>query len=88
MKQQLTPILLPTGQELLKMSKQNAFDAGRVYEKSLTKDNEVIISLEEKTYTRDEMIAFGQKCGITGTMAERIGEDFNHLFLQLVEQNL
>ena len=54
----------------------------------LTKDNEVIISLEEKSYTRDEMIAFGQKCGTAGTMAERIGEDFNHLFLQLVEQNL
>ena len=28
------------------------------------------------------------KCGTVGTMAERIGEDFNHLFLQLVEQNL
>ena len=58
------------------------------FQPKLTKDNEVIISLEEKSYTRDEMIAFGQKCGTAGTMAERIGEDFNHLFLQLVEQNL
>lgn len=58
------------------------------FKPKLNKNNEVIISLEEKNYTRDEMITFGQKCGTAGTMAERIGEDFNHLFLQLVEQNL
>jgi len=69
----------------LKFDKNNPF----FQRLKLTPDNTIIWSLvEEKLYTRNEMIEFGKKCGTAGTMAERVGEDYNLLFLQLVEQNL
>ena len=68
MKQQLTPI--PSGQDLLKMSKQSAFDAGRAYQKSL----------EEKSYTYEDLVKvfnYAQEY----TMVSRFAEDgftFDH----------
>jgi hypothetical protein len=52
------------------------------------KDNTITIRSVKDTFTRTEMLDFGLKCGIAGTLSERTREDFNKLYLELVEKYL
>lgn len=51
-------------------------------------DGTLNIKKIKSAWTREEMLAFGLKCGIAGTLAERSKTDFNKLYLELVEKNL
>jgi hypothetical protein len=50
-------------------------------------DNTVIVH-PSKLYTREQMLDFGLKCGIAGTLSERSKQDFNQLYLELVQKYL
>ena len=51
-------------------------------------DNTITIKSAKDSWSRDEVLAFGLKCGIAGTLAEKSKTEFYKLYLELVEKNL
>ncbi len=52
------------------------------------KNNTITIKKVKDSYTKEEVLSFGLKCGIAGTLAERNRIDFNKLYLELVNTEL
>jgi hypothetical protein len=67
------PCCYPTYKEILKVN---------------PKDNTITIKKLKNSFTREEILSFGLKCGIAGTLSERNNKDFNELYLELINKYL